>query len=72
MALLPVAAQALVPESEAGGAAALGQARPDRTGGPRECHAGDPGRPLPTAAEADAAAAAAASIVAVQPDSAPG
>lgn len=69
MALLPVAAQALVPESEAGGAAALGQARPGRTGGPRECHAGDPGRPLPTAAEADAAAA---SIVAVQPDSAPG
>lgn len=68
--LLPVAALALVPESAAGGAAALGRERPGRTGGARECHAGGPGRPLPTAAEADAAAAAA--IVAVQPDSAPG
>lgn len=70
MALLPVAAQALVPESEAGGAAALGPARPGRTGGARECHAGGPGRPLPTAAEA--VAAASASVVAVLPDSAPG
>ena len=71
-ALLPVAAQALVPESAAGGAAALGRERPGRTGRARECHAGGPGRPLPTVAEAGAAAAAAAAIVAVQPDSAPG